>query len=147
MRIIKLVVMVAVLVAAFNHFKDRQGQEASEEIATNTFVPVMMPNGAKADMVWIFAPKNCPSSAAQRAKRLSEQLTEMNIPNTITSHYRASAVPIKDDEALKEFEAIAKSTDFVMRGDIPAVIINGKGQSNPTLEEVVAEYQKRESVQ
>ena len=38
--------------------------------------------------------------------------------------------------------AAFKRTSVVMEGEIPAVMMNGMGKSNPTLDEVLAEYER-----
>ena len=107
------------------------------EKSVNGFIEVHMPNGAKPDTVMIFAPPNCPREAGQRARELSEALTKQEIPNVLTNRF---SLQFTDNSA--EFQAKLKRTAAIMEGEIPAVLINGMGRSNPTPEQVAAEYER-----
>jgi hypothetical protein len=102
---------------------------------SNGFVPVQMSAGAPADTVVVLAPLNCPSAAAKRADAMVKQLSEMGIPNTRANNYSAS-ITSRDQLPLLQ------QTSLVLGGEIPVVIINGRGKANPTLDEVAAEYRR-----
>jgi hypothetical protein len=107
------------------------------EKSVNGFIEVHMPDNAKPDTVMIFAPPNCPREAGQRARDLSEQLTKLEIPNELTGRYG-----LRYTDNSEEFRAKLKRTAAIMQGEIPAVLINGMGRSNPTAEQVAAEYER-----
>ena len=96
-----------------------------------------MPDNAKEDIVIIFAPLNCPREAGQRARALNERLTQLDIPNMITSSYS-----LRYTDSSDAFKARIQRTAAIMEGEIPAVLINGMGKANPTAEEVAAEYER-----
>jgi hypothetical protein len=110
---------------------------AAAEPSPNGFVATAMPEGAQANTVLILAPVNCPSKAAQRADALSRKLTEMSIPNK-----RGNSFSLKINNPTREQQAGMKRAGNVLGGEIPAVFINGMGKSNPSAEEVAAEYER-----
>lgn len=130
--------LVLALVALVWHFWHQHSEQHAITSAMDEhgFLPVPMPENADTETVLIFAPKNCPKEGAQKAAWLAEQLTARGIPNQLTSQYRAENLE-PTDENLAAF----KRLDVVMRGDIPITLVNGKGKANPSLEEVIAEYQ------
>jgi len=131
------------IVIALSVFGVRWWNEHSEEkslravMSPNGFLPVPMPEGAMRNTVLIFAPLNCPHEGAQRAEALSQKLTRLGIPNVRTSHYAAAAY-----EPNAEQIAIHKRLDLVMTGEIPIALINSMGKANPTVDELVAEYNR-----
>ncbi len=114
-----------------------KGEYEKAEKSVNGFIDVQMPDNAKPDTVMIFAPPNCPREAGQRARDLSERLTKLEIPNELTGHYG-----LRFTDNSEEFRARLKRTGAIMEGEIPAVLINGMGRSNPTSEQVAAEYER-----
>jgi hypothetical protein len=115
------------------HQRNALAREMDAFEDSNGFVPVQMPNGAPRDTVVILAPVNCPSDGAQRADALARRLSALGIPNVRSNQYRASGVNLENRSNLER--AVA-----VLKGDVPAVFINGKGKSNPTADEVTDEY-------
>ena len=99
----------------------------------NGFVPVQMPDGAARDTVLILAPLNCPSAGAKRAEALAARLTALGIANMRTNQYAISA-PTRDMQSGIQHAAV------VMKGEIPAVMINGRGKANPSADEVATEF-------
>ena len=114
-----------------------KSEYAKAEKSVNGFIEVVMPTNAKDDTVIIFAPLNCPREAGQRARALNERLTKLEIPNVISSNYS-----LRFTDNSEEFRAKLKRTAAIMEGEIPAVLINGMGKSNPTAEQVAAEYER-----
>jgi len=110
---------------------------AGAEASANGFVATAMPEGSSADTVLILAPVHCPSKAAQRADALSRQLTDMGIPNKRGNSF---SLHVQNPTA-EQFSAMTR-TETVLAGEIPAVFINGMGKSNPTADEVAAEYER-----
>ena len=101
-----------------------------------SFIELPLPDGVSARGVVIFAPENCPSEAAQRARRLASVLSAQNIPYRETSSANYSA--------LSSQEEVSRVT-AVMNGPIPIVYVDGRAKANPTAEEVVAEYRRGRS--
>ena len=132
MRLIVAAIVAAVLLAGCG----KKVYDKSEK-SVNGFIEVVMPDNAKEDIVIIFAPPNCPREAGQRARALNERLTQLDIPNVMSSSYS-----LRFNESSEAFQAKLKRTAAIMEGEIPAVLINGMGKSNPTAEEVAAEYER-----
>jgi hypothetical protein len=135
-RLMRVLAIAAVVVAAFL-VEGCKSRVAEPEKSVNGFIDVVMPGNAKEDTVIIFAPANCPREAGQRARELNERLTALDIPNVMSANY---SLRFTDDS--DAFKAKLKRTAGVMQGDLPAVLINGMGKSNPTAEEVAAEYER-----
>lgn len=133
----RLVLIVALLGFGAHWWKQRSEAAAMTRVTDPYgFVPVPMPAGFENDdSVLIFAPDNCPKEGAQRAAAISAGLTAQGIPNVRTSRYEAQAF-----EPTHENLASYKRLDTVMTGEIPIVLVNGRGKANATLEDVVAEY-------
>jgi len=110
---------------------------ASAQPSPNGFIATAMPEGAQANTVLILAPVNCPSKEAQRADALSRKLTGMSVPNK-----RANSFSLKIDNPSPEQQAGMRRAADVLGGEIPAVFVNGMGKSNPTADEVAAEYER-----
>jgi hypothetical protein len=100
---------------------------------TYGFVPVLAASGAPQNTAIILAALNCPSAQAKRADALAAKLDELGIPNTRANNY--SVANVTRDQA-----PLIKQTSAVLGGEIPVVIINGKGKANPSVDDVVAEY-------
>lgn len=139
---LRLLVIIGFVVFGYQWWKTHEvttirHHSSNAEASPNGFQSVAMPAGAKDNEVLIFAALNCPHEEAQRADALADRLTRMGIPNR-----RSSSFSIHIAEPTEEQNAAAKRTADVANGTIPAVFINGMGKSNPTFEEVVAEYQR-----
>lgn len=117
---------------------DRLGGAVGSEtgpggVNSNGFVAIPMPDGMSSSGIVIFAPENCPSDAAQRARSLAGYLSDHRIGyvNADSANY----------SNLSSQEEATKVTS-VMNGPIPVVYVNGKAKANPTPEEVVSEFRK-----
>ena len=102
------------------------------------FIPVPMDRRAPRDAVLIISAMNCPSGGTQRARALTEALQARAIPYEWRNGYRIPPGRIDD-----ELAAGLKRLERVMKGKTPAVFINHKGIANPTLEQVVAEFERQ----
>ncbi|GAB2510362.1 hypothetical protein GCM10027084_26920 [Pseudoxanthomonas sangjuensis] len=104
-----------------------------DRASPNGFVAIPMPDGMSPSGIVIFAPKNCPSDAAQRARSLAGYLSDHRIgyANADSANYSNLS---SQEEATKVMS--------VMNGPIPVVYVNGRAKANPTPEEVVAEFRK-----
>ena len=123
-----------------NHRTNKNGEthlSRGENQRQNGFIDVVMPDGATANTVLIFAPINCPSDAAQRADDLADKLTRLGIPNMRSSSFSSTVNnPTKEQQ-----EGIERAVS-VINGEIPAVFINGVAKANPTVDEVVSEFER-----
>jgi hypothetical protein len=132
-------IALIVILGAVRLWHSHEHAESVRELAaladSDGFVPVQMPDGAARDTVIILAPLNCPSAGAKRADALAARLTALGIPNVRTSLYAISA-PTQD------MQSGIRHAAAIMNGEIPAVMINGKGKANPTAEEVATEYRR-----
>lgn len=135
-----VIMAVAAGIYGWHHTGQRAAARNLAQVAARNpsgFVPVVMPAGAPARTVWVFAPQNCPSDAAARADGLAKALRAEGIPVM-----RASSLSIQITEPDEDTKQRLKRMDVVMKGTIPAVLIDGMGKANPTVEEVVREFRR-----
>lgn len=137
MRSLKILAAIAALAIGVHVWHGRHGltRDMLALADSNGFVPVQMPDGSAPDTVLILAPVNCPSDGAKRADTLSSRLRELGIPNIRSSQYSVSSLTQGNREGVKRAFA-------VMNGQIPAVMLNGRGKANPTADEVATEYRR-----
>ncbi|HEV8540124.1 MAG TPA: hypothetical protein VGQ60_03080 [Nitrospiraceae bacterium] len=134
MKIIKLMLLLAVPIVIFQFWYTHQPKTGSEvTVSPNGFIP--LPTIANADprQVVVFAPENCPQEEARRSDDMARQLITRRIPS-VRSHDVTFTSADPDPGTQKRLDA-------VMNGEFPIVFVNGKGKANPTLDEVVAEYE------
>lgn len=131
--LIGLIAIGGVVRVWHSHERAVSARELTAITDRNGFVPVQMPDGAARDTVLILAPLNCPSAGAKRADALAARLTALGIPNMRSNQYAISA-PTRDMQSGVQHAAV------VMNGEIPAVMINGRGKANPTADEVATEF-------
>jgi|SRR5690349_911840 len=140
MNITKTVIVLAIAGAAYHFSHGRSATHLTpEQMASSPgeFISSAMPDGAEKNKVLILAPVNCPSVAAKRADSLASQLENMGIPVSRSNHFSLRIKnPSDDDKASMERAA------SVLRGEIPAVFINGMGKANPSAEEVARVYRE-----
>lgn len=129
MKIIKLILIISLGTMAFNYWQEHI-QQGEDYVSEYGFVSLPKPTNLDTDSVIILAAKNCTKEAALRAEQLATDLASRNI-----SYTRASRI---------SFENFAPSLknriDSVLRGPLPIVLIDGRGKANPTLNEVLSEY-------
>lgn len=140
MSLLKWLVVVCALGFGYHLWSEHKAaQELAglEQSSPGEFVPTAMPSDARPGTVLILAPVNCPSVAAKRADALAEKLGGMGIPTMRSNHFSANiSNPSEDDKAS------LKRAAAVLSGDMPAVFVNGMGKANPSVQEVVAIYQR-----
>jgi hypothetical protein len=140
MSITRVFMILAVAGAAY-HFSHRHSAAhlTPEQMASSPgeFIATAMPDGAEKNKVLILAPVNCPSAAAKRADSLADQLEKMGIPVA-----RSNSFALRINNPSDEDKASMERAASVLRGDIPAVFINGMGKSNPSAEEVASLYHR-----
>jgi len=136
----RLLILLGVVGFTYHWWSGQHPEEvfaAQHETSPNGFVPATMPAGAAGNAIVIFAPQNCPSDRAQRADALAEQLRNRRIPVVRSSSYSASSAAPSPDE-----RANLNRTLEVLNAQAPAVFVNGMAKANPSLDEVVAEYER-----
>jgi len=135
MNLAKLLLVLAAAGFAYQYWtKHHQASEATASASStesrNGFVDLPPVTGANPARVLVIAAEDCPEAAAQRADRLAEQLSQSGIPVT-----RAHEVSFNIPNA-----SIAQRINTVMNGEPPIVFVGGKAKSNPSLDEVTAEF-------
>src|SRR5690242_13628649 len=123
MGILRIAILVAVIGGGYHVLHHRRASGVADAAITpgpGEFVAAAMPDGATKDTVLILAPVNCPSDAAKRADSLARQLEGMGIPVVRSNRFSLHiGNPTAEDKASMEQAA------SVLRGEIPAVFING----------------------
>lgn len=143
MSLMRLLVVIAIAFGGYKWWTQRSADKAYAKVVASSpagFIPVLMPDGAKPNTVFIFAPENCPSEAAQRADALASTLTQHGIPNV-----RSSSFSLHIENPSDEIRETLRRGKAVMEGEVPAVLINGMGKSNPSADEVISEYRRTRS--
>ena len=85
--------------------------------------------------VVVVAAENCPKEDAQRADHLAAELTRQGIP--VMRTLSVSFTITEPDSGLPG------RLNAIMNGPLPAVFIDDRAKSNPSLAEVVAEFKSR----
>lgn len=140
MRLLKILLVVGVAAVGYKQWNQYQHNRELAALAQQSpggFIPVSMPSQAPTGHVYILAPLNCPSPEARRADELAARLHQLGIPVK-----RGSGYSLQFGEPTEQAIADAKRTSHILEGPIPAVFVNGMGKSNPTLEDVLAEYRR-----
>jgi hypothetical protein len=137
MNMFKLLIALALAGFAYQYWsKHHQGRVAVASAGSaeshNGFITLPPVTGASTTAVLVVAAENCPEDAAQRADRLAEQLARDGVP-VARVHNVSFDIANGDSSA-------ADQVMSVMNNDLPIVFVRGKAKSNPTLEEVAAEY-------
>jgi len=132
MKIIKLVLFLAVAGLAFQWYTHQPKTGPEAVVSANGFIALPSLVNADPKQVVVFAPENCPKEDAQRSDALAQQLVQRNIPSVRT--HDVSFTSSDPDPG------IGARLNSVMNGELPIVIVKGKGKANPTLDEVIAEY-------
>jgi len=137
MNFTKLLLVLAASGFAYQYWtKHHQASEATASASStesrNGFVDLPPVTGANPAGVLVIAAEDCPEAAAQRADRLAEQLSQSGIPVT-RAHEVSFNIPNGD-------ASIAQRINTVMNGELPIVFVGGKAKSNPSLDEVSAEF-------
>ena len=133
MKIVKLLLFLAVVGAAYQYWTTQQPKTGPEAVVSaNGFVALPPLTNADPRQVVVFAPENCPKEDAQRSDALAQSLVSRNIPS-VRSHDVSFTSSDPDP-------AIGARINAVMNGEFPIVFVKSKGKANPTLDEVIAEY-------
>lgn len=136
MGFIKFLVFLMVLFAGYQWWQKHPtailGSTAAPVAGKTGFVPMPQPMGTNTRTVLIYAPLNCPSETAQRARKLSQELAARHIPHAQLEEASFDLVN-PDQQTVATFKR-------VMEGTGPVVFVRGKAKGNPAFAEVVAEY-------
>lgn len=140
-----IVGLIIILVCAFGFYKCQKttyNVEQDIEQLTNSNGFINMPiNIAGSNGIVILAPVNCPSSQAKQADWLSAKLKEKNIPNRRSRSFSVSYDVA--DLTKEQREQLKEQIDYVANLPAPLVIVNGKVKSNPSLEDIINEYENK----
>jgi hypothetical protein len=83
--------------------------------------------------VYVVAAQNCPHEAAQRSDRLAEALSKRGIAVERTHQARFRFTSSPDGATIERINAI-------MNGPLPAVFVDGRAKSNPSVDEVAMAF-------
>lgn len=134
MRLVHVVFVSAAIWAVHDYAQKNdliQGYASYD--STQGFVALIGVQNQAPDTVYVIAPPNCPSEEGQRATRLVEALKQRGVPVAQSSGVRQIFDDIPTLEELGRLEALTKHP-------APLVVINGRAKPNPTLDEVIAEF-------
>lgn len=104
----------------------------------NGFSQVLAHEGAQPGVVYVFAARNCPKEAGQRADNMARELNRRGVRVQRISH--VSFVWHDNSEATRQKQA---QVSQMMKGELPIVILDGMGRANPDLDSVLAEVSRQ----
>ena len=147
MNIVWILIVVGIAGGGYNEWKQHHGNTVQVEnkaqvwsrivsrtvISENGFASLPPVNGQTSRKVYVLAPENCPSEAAKRADRLAADLSRKGIPVERISRARFSFSSQLESNVQTRMSEI-------MEGPLPIVFADGRAKSNPSLDEVVAEF-------
>ena len=140
MHLVRALIVLGLAGSSYAYWTHHHGSASSVEARSGDsqggFVSLPPVDGQRPQTVFVVAAENCPHEAAQRADRLAEDLTKKGIPVERTHHVRFHFTSQPDAATM---ERMSK----VMNGPLPAVFVNGRAKSNPSLEEVASEFRDR----
>ncbi len=135
----KTVIVLVVLALAAVGYKYWMGEtERAASLAATSprgFVAMPAVQGASVRAVLVVAAEDCPEEESRRADDLADQLDRMGIP--VKRVHEVDFVPFEPGD----FDL--KRIDKIMSGVLPIVFVRDKAKSNPSLNEIVAEYNDR----
>ena len=137
MNALKILVVLGLLGFGYHQWTQRERATRAAGAAApsaNGFVDLPAVAGANPARVMVIAAEDCPEAAARRADDLAERLARDGIAVT-----RAHNVSFPAVNGADEMQRLNR----VMNGELPIVIVNGRGKANPTLDEVRAEVRAR----
>jgi hypothetical protein len=136
MKIIHIIILLGA-VGAYHYWSDRRSdawQEQPTVSATDEGGFVDLPvDGGGEDGVLVLAARNCPRQDAQRADALADELSRRGIP--VKRTHRVNFTLAGPDAG------VSKRINAVMKGRLPIVFVNGRARSNPTIAEIINEYE------
>lgn len=152
----KIIFVLIIIVAAFGYYKYQdqlnesvQGTnqptydlvlDIEKRTNSNGFIDIPF-NILENEGVTIFAPLNCPSERAKKADKLTSQLKNWNIPVLRTDTYTINMNI--DNLTNKQRAELNQFMNQVMNQPGPIVIVNSHVKSNPSLHDIVNEYDRQ----
>lgn len=140
MNIIRALIVIGIVGGGYTYWKQHHETTAAIQsgpaVSENGFAALPPADGQNARTVFVVAAQNCPHEEARRADRLAEDLARKGIPVERTQDVRFSITSPPDSSVMERMSRI-------MNGPLPIVFVNGRAKSNPSLEEVVAEFKGR----
>jgi hypothetical protein len=137
MNIIRLLIVVGIAGAGYTYLKQDRcnvvqvGSGAA--LSAHGFASLPPVDGQCSRKVYVLAAKNCPGEDAKRADRLAAELSRKGIPVERTNSARFSlSSPLESD--------VRTRISTIMEGPLPTVFVDGRAKSNPSLDEIVAEF-------
>ena len=89
--------------------------------------------GQKFRTVYVIAAENCPHEDAQRADRLADELSRQGV--RVERAHSINFIFASQPDA-----GVLGRINTLMNGPLPIVFVDGRAKSNPSLSDVVAEY-------
>jgi hypothetical protein len=143
MNIVWILIVVGIAGGGYNTWKQHHGNTiqvgnkvqvgSRTVISENGFASLPPVNGQTSRKVYVLAPENCPGEDAKRADSLAADLSRKGIPVVRRDSARFSlSSQLESDVQTRMSE--------VMGGPLPIVFVDGRAKSNPSLDEVVAEF-------
>jgi hypothetical protein len=131
MNSLKVILLLAALGGGYQYWQHRD--QVAEPSNDSGFVPVPTVKEAMPGTVMVMAAKNCSRAEAQRADKLAQDLEAKGI----RVDRRDNLSFTMDGDA-----ATNQNLTTIMNGPLPAVFIDGRAKSNPSLTEVFAELKQ-----
>jgi hypothetical protein len=135
MSFIKIALVVVIAVVGYNNWRQHNQAKIMASASTRQSTPfVALPavRGQSSSDVLIFAAENCPYEAAQRADRLAAELSRNGL-RVVRIHQISFDTSNVDQAEINQLNALKN-------GELPIVFLHGRGKANPTLQEVLSEY-------
>jgi hypothetical protein len=133
------VAAICFLVFGYTHWKHQHEAMALAQLesgpasSANGFVALPPANGQGSGTVFVVAAQNCPHEDARRADLLAEELSQKGIPVKRVHDVNFSITRMPGQEVLDRL-------NLIMNSPLPIVFVNGRAKSNPSLDDVVAEF-------
>ncbi|MEQ1518728.1 MAG: hypothetical protein ABL931_19780, partial [Usitatibacteraceae bacterium] len=115
-----------------NRAANQSTMTAVSSVSSRGFVALPAFSGSSSRGVIVFAPDECPEEAGRRADELVGTLERNGVPVVRSSSVNFNTQNSSPEEVQRLMN--------VMNGELPIVVIRGKGKSNPPVAEVLAEY-------
>lgn len=139
MKILKLLAVILIAYGLYSNWDKLMGGSASK-LNELGFSAIVMPDDAKPDDVIIYTAPNCPSAIAQRGRTLFRELRKENIPVKKSSRYA-----VRSTDTSREFKNKMQRTFSILESGGVTVLVGGYGKTDPTLDEVISQYQRNKS--
>ena len=143
MDIIRTLIVVSVIGGGYAYWHNHRTplneieygvqMNSSSQITSNGFAYLPSADRQNSKTVYVVAAENCPHEDAQRADHMASDLSQKGIP-VERIHDVQFIIPGQPDSS-----TMARISS-IMEGPLPIVFISGRAKSNPSIEEVVAEF-------